>query len=88
MEKDMNIINKIDTLIPESSFSIYGKKKSKIWLDYREKIVSAKKAAVLTSLMKSMEKDVKSGKLTFDELMDLVDKTDQKKIMMGKKGAK
>jgi GTPase Era involved in 16S rRNA processing len=84
----MNIIDKIDYLIPESSFPIYGKKKSKIWLDYREKIVSAKKAAVLTSLMKSMEKDVKSGKLTFDELMDLVDKTDQKKIMMGKKGAK
>ena len=77
------LLEKIDKLLVESP--IYGKEKSKLWKKYKEEIVSAKDKSVLTKLMATIEKDTKVGKLTDGELMDLIDKVDQKSVNLGKK---
>jgi len=79
----MNTLEKIDKLLIESP--LYGKEKSKLWNKYKKDIVSAKDKKVLTKLMATIEKDTKSGKLTDSEMMDLIDKVDQKAIKLGKK---
>lgn len=67
----------------ESSFAIYGKKKSPIWLKLRDKIFSAKTEKELTKLMKIMEKMHKSKKLDMQSFLDLIDKVDMHKQKLG-----
>ena len=78
----MNTLEKIDKLLIEGP--MYGKMKSKLWKDYKEKIVSAKDKKVLTKLLATIEKDTKSGKLTDGEMMDLIDFVDQKAVKLDK----
>lgn len=76
------LLERIDKLLIESP--LYGKAKSKIWSKYKEEIVSAKNKKVLTKIMAKVEKDQKSGKITDAEMMDLIDKVDQKAVKLGK----
>ena len=76
------LLEKIDRILIESP--LYGKAKSKLWKMYVDKIVDAKDKKVLTKILKTVEKDTKSGKLTDMEMMDLIDKVDQKAVKLGK----
>jgi len=76
------LLEKIDKLLIESP--LYGKAKSKLWKKYVEQIVSAKDKNALTKFLSSIEKDTKKGKLTDIEMMDLIDKVDQKAVKLGK----
>ena len=79
----MDITNRIDKLLSDSIGSIFGKKKTKFWLTWRDRIFDAKKKSELTSIMKQMEKAHKQKEITMAEFMDLVDKVDQKMMKMG-----
>jgi len=79
----MDITQRIDIILNESTFAIRGKEKSSIWKDIRDKILKAKSKDILTKLMKMMEQAHKKGKLGMDEFMDLIDKVDQKTIKIG-----
>ena len=81
MENNM-LLEKIDKILIESP--LYGKAKSKQWKKYIEKIVSVKDKKALTKILSTIEKDTKSGKLTDSEMMDLIDKIDQKAVKLGK----
>jgi len=76
------LLERIDKILIESP--MYGKMKSKLWMKYREEIVSAKDKKALTKLMAAIEKDTKNGKLIDKEMMDLIDKVDQKAVNLGK----
>lgn len=77
-----NTIEKIDKFLIEGP--MYGKQKSKLWKKYREEIFDAKNKRVLTKLMAKIEKDASIGNLLTAEMMDLVDKIDQKAVNMDK----
>ena len=77
----MTLIEQIDKMTIEAS--IYGKPKSKPYLTMRQKVFDATSDEQLTLLMKDMEKMLKKGELNQGELMDLIDKVDQKKKLGG-----
>lgn len=83
---EMDIIKKINKLLPESKFPIYGEKKSKEYLKFRQDVFDATKDSQLTNLMKQMEMSMKKGKLDYEEMVDLIDKVDQKKMKLNKGG--
>ena len=59
-EYNMDLLDKIDKITTESTF---GKQKSKKWFDYRGKIVGAKSAGDITSLLHKMVKDLDKNEL-------------------------
>ena len=73
-------------LVNESQYPIFGKEKSKQYLIFRQQVFSAKNDSTLTKLMKKFESAHRSGKLRYHEMLDLVSKVDEKKLMMSKKG--
>jgi len=81
----MKTINKIDMfLLDESSYGLFGKEKSKIWLELRDKILKSRKREEIQKIMKKVTDLYKSKKITLSEFTDLVDKIDLKIIKMGK----
>lgn len=79
----MKIIKKIDMFLIDES-SLFGKEKSKIWLDLRDKILNSKKKEDIQKIMKKVTNLYKSKKITLSEFTDLVDKIDFKIVKMGK----
>lgn len=75
-----------DLGIKESKFPIYGEQKSKEYLKFRQEVFDATKDSQLTQLMKQMEMSMKKGKLDYEEMIDLIDKVDQKKMKINKGG--
>lgn len=67
----MELLDRIDKLIPES---LYGQKKSKVWLKYTKLIDKIKSAKELTGMLKELERFFKAGTLTNFELADLTNK--------------
>ena len=79
----MTLIEKLEKMTLESKFPIYGREKSKNYLALRQKIFDATSDKELTDLMKTMEGMFRKGQLNQGEMMDLVDKIDQKKKLGG-----
>ena len=79
----MTILERIDKMTLESRFPIYGKQKSKPYLKMRQDIFDATSDEQLTILMKDMEKMLRKGELQQGEMIDLIDKVDQKKKLGG-----
>jgi hypothetical protein len=79
----MTLTERIDKIMLESNPKIYGKEKSKPYLKMRQDIFDATSDEQLTLLMKEMEKMLKKKQLDQGELMDLIDKVDQKKKLGG-----
>jgi len=80
----MNLLDKIDKItLNETSYPIYGRKKSQEYLKFRQKVFDATTDTELTVLMKQMEVAVAKKKISIDEMMDLIDKIDQKKMSGG-----
>lgn len=84
----IELTERIDKMMLESSFPIYGKEKSKPYLKMRQDIFDATSDEQLTLLMKEMEKMFKKKQLNQGELMDLIDKVDQKKRLGGGRAKK
>ena len=79
----MTLTERIDKFMIETKFPIYGKEKSKPYLKMRQQVFDATSDEQLTLLMKEMEKMLRKGELNQGELMDLIDKVDQKKKLGG-----
>ncbi len=78
-----DVMKKIDMfLINEAGYGLFGKEKSKIWLDLRDKILNSKKKEEIQSLMKKITDLYKAKKLSLSEFKDLIDKIDMKIVKM------
>lgn len=80
MEK--TILERLDMFLQEGP--LYGKPKSKAWKDWREKILTAKNKNDVSKFLQAISKEAEKGKLTPAEVQDLVDKVDQKVMMLAK----
>lgn len=77
------LLERLDMFLQEGP--LYGKAKSKAWKDWKEKVVSAKNKKELEKILQQISKMGEQGKLTPPEVMDLVDKVDQKAMNLAKK---
>lgn len=77
----MTLIEKLDKMTLEAS--IYGKKKSPAYLKMRQDIFDATSDEQLTLMMKDMEKMMRKGEINQGEMMELINKIDQKKKLGG-----
>ena len=80
----MDITNKIDLLLNEAGYGLYGKEKSKNWKTLRQSILTAKDEKTVRKIMGNLEKMLRAGQITMAELQDLVDKADQKILNLRK----
>lgn len=79
-----DITEKLDMYLQEGP--LYGKPKSKAWKDWREKVLTAKNKRELEKFLQQISKEGEKGKLSPAEVMDLVDKVDQKAVNLAKGG--
>jgi len=84
VKETIDVTKKLDMfLLDESSYGLFGKEKSKLWIDMRDKILNAKKKDEIQKLMKKITDLYKSKKLSLSEFKDLIDKIDVKIVKMG-----